>query len=189
MVNEVEGIYQLSCNSRHHGKSHVNYKGRNLGPCQKAAVARAEQNDPNYTENMVIRNMVNIADERVQIDHTLKDSVDRLVRAERDTVLSKNLGGVKVSGNRHNEAQKLRGFCEERRFDNAMKLHNKREKHIRAHTMLISSMRWQPEIHYGITTVNDIMNIWRAINAGEITFLYGRYIRTVHSVCARTKFV
>ena len=71
MVNEEEGIFQLSCNSRHHGKSHVNYKGRFLGPCQKAAVARAVQNEPNCTGNMVIRNMVNVADERVQIDHSL----------------------------------------------------------------------------------------------------------------------
>ena len=62
----------------------------------------------------MIRNMVNIEDERVQIDHTLKDSVDWLVRAERDSVLSKNLGGVQVTGNRHDEVEKLRGFCKER---------------------------------------------------------------------------
>ena len=69
MVNEAERIFRLSCNSRHHGRLHANYKGRFLGPCQKAAVVRAAQNDPNCTGKMVIRNMVNIADERVQIDH------------------------------------------------------------------------------------------------------------------------
>ena len=42
--------------------------------------------------------MVNVEDERIQIDHSLNDSVDRLIRTERDTLLSKNLGGVKVSG-------------------------------------------------------------------------------------------
>ena len=57
-------------------------------------MVRAVQNDPHCTGNMVVRNMANIADEQVQIDHTLKDSVERLIRAERDTVLSKNLGGV-----------------------------------------------------------------------------------------------
>ena len=31
-------------------------------------------------------------------------------------------------------------------------------------------MQWQPEIHYGMTTAHNIMNIGRAINAGEITF-------------------
>ena len=35
---------------------------------------------------------------------------------------------------------------------------------------LITSMQWAPDIHYGMTTVNDIMNIGRAINVGEITF-------------------
>ena len=116
-----------------------------------------------------IRNW-NIADERVQIDHCLKDSVDRLVRAERDLVLSKNLGGMKVAGNRNDEVQKMRKFCEDRRFDIALKRHNSGELHIQANTMYITSMQWQPEIHFGMTTVNDIMNISRAINAGEISF-------------------
>ena len=56
--------------------------------------------------------MGNIADEWIQIDHSLKDSVDRLVRVERDAVLLKNLGGVKVGGNQHDVVQKLRRFCE-----------------------------------------------------------------------------
>ena len=55
-------------------------------------------------------------------------------------VLSKNLGGVKVTGNVHNEVKKLRRNCEERRFDNAVKAHNRSEKHIDPHQMLISSM-------------------------------------------------
>ena len=48
-----------------------------------------------------------------------------------------------------------------------------------AHEILISSMQWQPEIYYGMTTVNDIMNIERAVNAGEITF----YIDGTFGVC------
>ena len=36
--------------------------------------------------------------------------------------------------------------------------------------MLITSMQWHPEIHYGCTTVNDIMNIGRAINAEKLVF-------------------
>ena len=131
---------------------------------------RAVQNDPSCTGNTMIRNMANVGDERVQIGHSLKDSVDRLVRAESDAVLSRNLGGMKVAGNRNDEAQKLRKVCEDRRFDIALKRHNAREEHIQAHTMLITSMQWQSDIHYGMTTVNDIMNIGRAINAGEITF-------------------
>ena len=177
MVNEAERIYQLSCNSRDHNKLHADYKGMYLATCQKAAVLRAVQNDPNCTGSMVIRNMGNIADERVQIDHSLKDSADRLVRAERDSVLSRNLEGMKVAGNRHDEVQKLRKLCEDRRFDVALKRHNSGESHIQANTMLITSMQWKPEIHYGMTMVNDIVNIGRAINAGEITF-----IRTVHLV-------
>ena len=31
-------------------------------------------------------------------------------------------------------------------------------------------MQWQPGIHYGMTTAHTILNIGRAINAGEITF-------------------
>ena len=100
----------------------------------------------------------------------MKDSVDRLVRNERVSVLSRHLGRVKVGGNQHDEVQKLRKVCEDRRFDIALKRHNAREEHIQAHTMLITSMQWAPDIHYGMTTVNDIMNIGRAINAGEITF-------------------
>ena len=72
---------------------------------------RAVLNDPNCTGNTVIRNVVNVADERVQIDHSLKDSVERLVRSERDSVLSRNLGGVKVAGNRNDEVKKLRKLC------------------------------------------------------------------------------
>ena len=91
----------------------------------------------------------NIADERVQIDHILKDSVDRLVRAERDSVLSKNLGGIKVAGKRNDEIQKLRKICEERWFDVALTRHNLGEAHMHANTMLITSMQWHPDNHYG----------------------------------------
>ena len=66
---------------------------------------------------------------------------------------------MKVAGNRNDEAQKLRKVCEDRRFDLALKRHNAREEHIQAHTMLITSMQWQIDIHYGMMTVNDIMNI------------------------------
>ena len=165
-MNEEDRVFQLECNSRNKSDSHAQYFGKFLGPHQKAAVKRAVQNDPNCTGHTVIRNMGNVADERVQIDHSLKDSVDRLVR--RDLVLSRNLGGVKVAGNQHDEVQKLRKVCEDRRFDIALKRHNAREEHIQAHTMLITSMQWQSDIHFEMTTVNDIMNIGRAINAGEI---------------------
>ena len=76
--------------------------------------------------------------------------MDRLVRAERDAVLSKNLGGMKVAGNRQDEVQRLRKFCEERRFDIAIKRHNNSidGEHIQADKMLIMSMQWHPEIHY-----------------------------------------
>ena len=90
---------------RHTSDSHVKYNGKFLAPRQKEAVIRAVQNDPNCTRNTVIRNMRNVADERVQIDHGLKDSIDRLVRNERDSVLSRNLGGVNVAGNRNDEVK------------------------------------------------------------------------------------
>ena len=131
---------------------------------------RAVQNDPNCTGNTVIRNMLNVADERVQKDHGLKDSVERLVRSERDSVLSRNLGGVNVAENWNDEVKKLRKLCADRRFDLALKRHNSREEHIQPHQMLITSMQWTPDIHYGMMTVNDIMNVGRAINAGEVTF-------------------
>ena len=69
----------------------------------------------------------------------MKDSVYRLVRAERNEVLSRNLGGMKVVGNLNDEVQKLRKVCEDRRFDIALKRHNAREEHIQAHTMLITA--------------------------------------------------
>ena len=62
-MNQVDGTFKLECNSRHDSNSHVKYKGKFLAPCQKAAVVRAVQNDPNCTGNMVIRNMGNIADD------------------------------------------------------------------------------------------------------------------------------
>ena len=136
---------------------------------------RAVQNGPNVTATTVIRNMADVEDERVQIDHTLKGSVDRLVRSKRDVICSKVLGEVKVGGNLH--VKKLRRYCEERRYDNSWKAHNRREKHIDPHELLTSSMQWQPEIHYGMTTTHNIMNIWRAINAGEITILYRGYVQ------------
>ena len=79
----MDGTFKLECNARHHSESHARYKGKFLAPCQRAAVVRAVQNDPNCTGNTVIRNMGNIVDELIQIDYKLKDSVDRLVRAER----------------------------------------------------------------------------------------------------------
>ena len=90
-MSEADRVFQLECNARHKSDSHAKYFGKFLGPHQKVAVIRAVQNDPNCTGNKVIRNMGNVADERVQIDHSLKDSVDRLVRSERDSVLSRNL--------------------------------------------------------------------------------------------------
>jgi len=81
-VNEMEAVFQLECNGRHTSDSHAKFKGKFLAPRQKEAVIRAVQNDPNCTGNTVIRNMRNFADERVQIDHGLKDSVERLVRSK-----------------------------------------------------------------------------------------------------------
>ena len=103
VANEESKVFWLLCNGKHVGISHSNYRGKFLGPFQKAAVVRAVQNDPNYTGTMVIRIMTNVEDERVQIDHSLKGLVDRLVRCEWDAVFSKVLGGVKVSGNVHDE--------------------------------------------------------------------------------------
>ena len=104
-VNERDGVFQLEFNSRHNNESHVKYRGKFLAPHQKEVVIRAVQNDPNCTGNTVIRNMRNVADERVEIGHGLKESFDRLVRSERDTVLSRNLGGMKVAGNWNDEVQ------------------------------------------------------------------------------------
>ena len=120
----------------------MKYNGKFLGPAQKGAVSRAVQNNPNVTGTMVMRNLVNIPDDVIYIDPGLKESVDRFVRAERDVVLSRNLGGVSVAGNRHNEVQKLKKYCEERRFDMAIKRHNNniQEDHIRGDTLLITSM-------------------------------------------------
>ena len=147
-ANERDGVYQLECNSRHKSDSHAKYIGKFLAPRQKEAVIRAVQNDPNCTGNTVIRNMRNVADERVQIDHSLKDSVERLVRSERDSVLSRNLGGLKVAGNMNDEVQKLRKLCADRQFDLALKRHNAREEHIQPHQMFITGMQWTPAIHY-----------------------------------------
>ena len=61
-------------------------------------------------------------------------------------------------------------YCEDGRFDKAVISHNRREKHIDEHKMLISSMQWHPIIHYGMTTAHNILNIRRAMNAGECTF-------------------
>ena len=47
---------------------------------------------------------------------------------------------------------------------------NTGKKHIDPHELLISSMQWQPEIHYGMTMAHNILNICRARNAGDITF-------------------
>ena len=114
-----------------------------------------------------MRNLANIPDDVICIDHGLKESVDRLVRVERDVVLSRKLGGMRVGGNKHDEVHKLKKYCEERRFNMAIKRHNNNihENHIKGDIMLITSMQWHLDIHYGMTTVNDIMNIGRAINA------------------------
>ena len=85
-------LFRLLCNAKHKAYSHSNHLGKFLDPFQKAALVRAVQNDPNVTTTTVIRNMANVQDERVQIDHSLKGLVDRLVRNERDVVCSKVLG-------------------------------------------------------------------------------------------------
>ena len=74
------------------------------------------QNDPNCTGTTVMRNLDNIPVDVVYIDHGLKDSFDRLVRVNRDVVLSRNLGGMRVGGNKHDEVHKLKKYCEERRW-------------------------------------------------------------------------
>ena len=102
----------------------MKYNGRFLGPCQKGVVVRVVQNDPNCTGTSVMRNIANIPDELIHIDHSLKDFVDRLVRAQRDVVLSRNLGGVRVGGNKHDKVYRLRKYCEDRHFDIAIKRHN-----------------------------------------------------------------
>ena len=94
----------------------MKYNGKFLGLVQKGAVSRAVQNDPNCTGSTVMRNIANIPDELIHIDHNLKDSVDRLERAERDVVLSRNLGGVRVSGNKHDEGYRLIKYGEDRRY-------------------------------------------------------------------------
>ena len=55
-------------------------------------------------------------------------------------------------------------------FNLALNRHNAREEHIQPHQMFITSMQWTTAIHYGMTTVNNIMNVGSAINAGEVTF-------------------
>ena len=62
-MNEMDGVFQLKCNSRHGSDSHAKFKGKFLAPHQKAVVMRAVQNDPNCTGNTVIRNMANVGDE------------------------------------------------------------------------------------------------------------------------------
>jgi len=64
-------------------------------------------------------------------------------------------------------------------FDKAVIAHNNREKHINLHAMLISSMIWHPVIHYGMVTAHYILNIGRAINAGECTF----YTNSMFNIC------
>ena len=78
-----------------------------LGPFQKAGAIRTVQNNPNATGSIVIQNMANVEDQQAQINHSLKGSVDRLVRSERVVVLSKGLGGVKVAGNEQDKVKKL----------------------------------------------------------------------------------
>ena len=65
MVNEEDRLYRLHCNERHRSGSHSDFEGKFFGPFQKAAVVRAVQNYPNATGAMVIRNMVNVEDQRV----------------------------------------------------------------------------------------------------------------------------
>ena len=77
-------------------------------------MSRAVQNYPNSTGTMVMRNVANIPDDVIYIDPGLKESVSRFVRAERDVVLSRNLGGMSVAGNKHNEVHKLKKYCEEK---------------------------------------------------------------------------
>ena len=60
----------------------MKYNGKFLGPVQTGAVSRAVQNDPNCTGSTVLRNMANIPDDVIYIDHGLKDSVDRLVSSK-----------------------------------------------------------------------------------------------------------
>ena len=57
------------------------YGKKFLAPHQKEAVIRAVQNDPNCTGNTVIRNMRNVADERVQIGHSSKNPLIGLYEA------------------------------------------------------------------------------------------------------------
>ena len=102
------GYFVMQAIARHHRRSHVKYNGKFLGPAQKGAVSRAVQNNPNCTGSMVMRNLVSIPDDVIYIDPGLKESVDRFVRAERDVVLSRNLGGMSVGGNKHNEVHKLK---------------------------------------------------------------------------------
>ena len=97
----------LFCNARHHRRSHVKYNGRFLWPIQKGAVSRAVQNDPNCMGStsweiwLIFRTMwfILIMGWRIQLIG---------LWSERDAVLSRNLGGMRVGGNKHDEVHKLR---------------------------------------------------------------------------------
>ena len=111
--NLAKRAYSLFCNKRHTGQSHTYHQGKFLDPFQKEAVSLAVQINLNITGTKVIRNLTNVDDEQVKIDHGLKGSVDWLVRNSRDTVFTKVLGGVKVEGPTCEEVKKLKLYCEE----------------------------------------------------------------------------
>ena len=52
-----------------------------------------------------------------------------------NAVFTKVLGGVKVGVPSCEEVRKLKQYCEERRFYNAVKAHNKGQKHIDQHEL------------------------------------------------------
>ena len=117
-------MYCLYCNGAHTPDSHLTNSGKFLAPQQKSVIVRAVENDPNVTGSKVIWNLVNSSEEGCEIQARLKGSVDRLVRSQRDVVLSMVLDGISVSGPEEEELRKIRQVCEGHRFDKAITAHN-----------------------------------------------------------------
>jgi len=171
-INVQYEVFELYCNGRHTADSHRLFKGRFLAPRQKEAIIRSVETDPNTTGSKLIRNLSNVADSELHIDHKLLVSVDRLVRTKRDEVLSKALGGVEVSGRSEDDEGKIKAMADLNRFDTAVKAHNANSSsnHFDVHEVLFTSFQFKDVLHYGLTTGHNIMNVARAINAGTLIF-------------------
>ena len=155
----------------HRLTSHRDDQSKYLKLSQKQVVRDAVRMSPLVPGATVRRNLNNLGPDK-RVDPKLKQSVQRLVRKEKETILSEDLDGVKMDGSYGS----LAAVAEAKWFVTKLKKHNqsldpasKDAHHLKPGTGLVIGKEVNEiskVVHLNITTPHMLLHLFRAINSG-----------------------